>query len=461
MKVLLVQPPIGKRIVSKTPPVGIAYIAAMLESIDCDVECLPCDVLGMGIQDAVQEILKAKPDVVGFSVASLVANSVMSIVHELRQSGFKSPIIAGGPHSTIYPEKLLESGVTYVVRGEGEITVVELIKCLNDKSDLAKVDGISYLDEGEIVNTENRKLIKNLDTLPLPAWHLLPIDKYRSDFKISNRSLPVLTSRGCPGKCVFCYKSLFGSIFRTRSASSIVDEIETLKDKYNIDEFSIVDDNFVCSKKRAIEVCKLLIERKINLPWSLPSGIRVDMVDYELLSWIKRAGCYRLGFGVESGNQSVLYAIRKNITKDQVRLAIKLAKEFGFITSAFFMIGNLGETESTVNDTIEFALELDPDIAQFSVATPYPGTEMFDILHEQKKILTYDWGKYDGFSAQDPIFKHDQLDAESISRLMHKAYLKFYLRYPFIKRYVMRNMNLSGLGKMARSGLKFFKIIRH
>ena len=457
---VLVQPPIGKRIVSITPALGLPYLAAILEKKRVRVSCIVADAEGLNVEETAQEVVDLNPDVVGFSIATNNAYNAYKITRLVREKAKDIIFIAGGPHSAVLPEDVLNNGIDYVCVGEGERTISDFVDFLWKKKEIEEGKGVSYFVDGKIKYNERQPLIENLDELPYPAWHLFPIDRYHSEFKKGERCLPIMTSRGCPGQCIFCYKGLFGNRFRVRGSQSVVDEIEYLKEKFKIDTFDILDDYFTAIPKRAIDICKLLIKRKINLSWGLPSGIRVDTASKILFQSLKEAGCYRIGFGVESGNDEILKIIKKFITKAQVRKAVGMAKKIGFEISCFFIIGNLGETEKTVNDTIEFAKELDPDIAQFTMAIPYPGSEMFNILKSQNRITSFDWDDYDYFKASHQVFRHENLEFSLIQRKIKKAYRSFYFRPRYIYRKIISVSSLKDIINLFKSLLRLIGIFK-
>lgn len=460
MHIILVQPPIGASAATITPPVGLAYLAAILEQRDVELSCLAADAAHLDVKQTIARINDLKPDAVGLSVTTTAVNNACKIMQGIKEYRPNILGIAGGAHATILPDELLLKGFDIVVRGEGERTIDDLVNFLNGQIKLENIKGISYIKHNTIHHNENRPLLNDLDLLPFPAWHYFPIDSYVSDFKKNDRCLPVITSRGCPGHCIFCYKGIFGNRFRVRSPANIIEEIINLKQRYDIKEFAIIDDNFITITQRSIQVCKLLMSRHIDLPWSLPSGIRADMVTEELLKVLKQSGCYRVGFGVESGNDFILKSIKKNITKDQVRTAVRLAKDLGLEVNCFFMIGNLNETEETINDTIDFAIELDPDIAQFSVAVPLPGSEMYDILKKENRIVSSNWDDYNYFSSKNIIFEHSNLSIALLSKKLSQAYRKFYFRPKFIYRRLKALTNKDELIKTIRAFFKMLKLIK-
>jgi radical SAM superfamily enzyme YgiQ (UPF0313 family) len=461
MKVVLVQPPIGERVVNLSPPLGLAMIAAVIEDKTDTLNCIVGDTESSDDQGIADMVLSYAPDLVGFSISTPAVPVSKRIGRLIKNARPEVVLIAGGPHATIFPTELLESGFDYIVRGEGEQTVTELIECLTNNLDSGHICGLSYMShEKKIVHNEERGLLGEIDELPFPAWKYFPVNKFSSSFKKTKKYLPILTSRGCPGKCNFCYRGIFGNKFRARSPESIVQEIKYLKKTYDIKEFSILDDCFTINKKRAIQTCELLIEEKINLPWGLPSGIRVDTVTPELLSLLKNAGCYRLGFGVETGSNLIMKKIKKNITIEQVKKAVSMAKTEGFFISCFFIIGLSGDTIETIEQTISLAINLNPDLVQFGIATPYPGTEMYSDLELSSSILSHDWKYYDGFNLEKQIYKHENLTHEQIITKFKEAYRRFYYRPEYILKRIMNIRNLHEIKGLFSGVLKMFKLLR-
>lgn len=457
MKVALIYPPIPAITTSTSAPVGLAYLASILMKKGVDVRVISSDAQGIGVTGTIARVRNYAPDMIGFSVSTPTVNNALAIIAAVRKEAAPAMVVAGGPHPTLFPEEFLQKGVDVIVRGEGETTLSELCDHLTHGHPLEKINGISYKKEGKVVHNPERELIGDLDSLPFPSWELFPVKGYKSDFRKKEFSLPVLSSRGCPAQCTFCYKGIFGDRFRVRSPRNIVDEIVHLKDTFRIEEFAIIDDSFTSQPKRAMGVCDLIVERKIGLPWTLPAGIRVPTVSKELLTKLKTAGCYRVGLGIESGNQEILNSIKKGITTGQARRAVKLIKETGIESAGYFMIGNLGETEKTVDETIDFAMELDPDYAQFTKATPYPGTAMYEKLKSENRIITDNWDDYDSFLKSRPIFVHEHLSSEAMDSKLREAYRRFYYRPKQVLKRLAAVGSWREVTTFVKNALTFFK----
>lgn len=348
-------------------------------------------------------------------------------------------------------------GADFVVRGEGEETISELYDHFEKGTSLDAIKGISYRTGGQSTHNPARERIGDINTIPLPAWELFPLRRYTSSFRMKAFSLPVMSSRGCPHHCTFCYKSIHGDKFRVRRPALVVDEIAHLKDRFGIEEFDIMDDSFASDPEAAMAICDDIISRKINLPWTLPSGIRISAVSERFLEKLKASGCYRVALGIESGNQGVLDSVRKGIRLEQARNAMKLLKKFRMKSVGYFIIGVPGETKETIEDTIRFAIELDLDYAQFSKATPFPGTAMYDQLKIQNRIVARSWDDYDCFLKSGPLFIHDNLSSEEIDKRLDEAYRRFFLRPKCIIRHLAAIDSPRGAANLLKNALRIYK----
>lgn len=459
MKIVLVYPPIPIVTGSLTPTSGLAYLASVLLQNGAQVSVVSSDAEQLDVDGTISKILTLSPDIMGISVSTPTANNSLKIIESIKRCKSNIRILVGGPHPTLFPEEFLNKSVDFVIRGEGEKTLAELYLHFNEKISLGGIRGLSYTKNGQYIHNPARELIEDLDTLPFPSWELFPIKRYKSDFTKKKLSLPVVSSRGCAQRCTFCYKGIFGDTYRAKSVKRVVEEIVYLKDKFNIEEFAIVDDNFALKPERAIEVCNLIISRKVNLPWTLPAGIRASAATEEFLEKLKDAGCYRAAMGIESGNQQILNSVKKGITLEQVRKAVKLFRKVGIKLVGDFMIGNLEETEETINQTINFAVELSPDYAQFTKAIPYPGTAMYNQLKKENRIITSNWDDYDYFLKSNPTFVHKNLSSEKIDDKIREAYKRFYYRPKYILKHLTEINSYRDIVNLVKNVFNFFKIL--
>jgi len=429
MRILLVGPKSTVWSSRKHIPLGLGYLAAVLEGAGHEVE----------IYDAVVEteplgpvLDRGKFDLVGVTAVTPLIYEAWEVAAQVKERG--AITVLGGPHPTLLPDESLERPeVDIVVRGEGEETIVELAQALEEGSDLEGVLGISF-KKGTIVHNPSRPLSEDLDSLPFPAHHLFKIERYTNLQPLTDgldphaRAYTIVTSRGCPYGCIFCSKAITGRTWRPRSPENVVAEWRWLVKDLGATEIGITDDVMTLDAKRAKRICRLLIQEGLNhIPWITVHGIRVDDVDEELLHLMKEAGCKRVGFGVESGSQRVLDYMKKGQTIEEVRRAFRWSKEAGLETMGFFIFGMPTETEETMEATIRLALELDPDLANFMIAAPYPGTELYEIILHEGNLFSRDWRDF-AIHDEKARFAIGEMTAELVERKWHEAYRRFYLR---------------------------------
>ncbi len=452
MRILLVNPksrlPIDTRI---SPPLGLAYLAAVAEQRGDQVRIYDGDVEETSLAAVVRDF---EPQVVGITANTTQITAAWRDA-ELVRSLCKAPIIFGGPHPTSLPEEsAAKPFVDVVVRGEGEATWLELLSVLDigywvledtAQYPISNIQGITYRDrDGQIVSTPNRAPIpvEELDRMPFPAWHLFKLERYTNlqptVDQVDGPSLPILTSRGCPYRCTYC-SQIGPRRWRGRSVESVVAEWRWLVREQGAAEIGVLDDSFNINRQRVLDICQRLIEEGLNgVPWIMINGIRANIADEEVLGAMKRAGCIRVAFGVESGNQAILDSVvDKHLTLDQVRAAFKAARAVGLETIGFFIIGLPGESEATMDDTIRFACELDPLVANFSIATPFPGTQMYETVRAQGRILADTWDDFVFFEGR-ARFEMPGLPADLVERKWKEAYRRFYLRPKRIARTLLR-----------------------
>lgn len=422
-------------------PLGLAYIASYLEKHSFEVKIVDANALGIEDKEVVNSI-EETPDIVGITALTPYIYSAWTIAKNIKQKFPNTLIVLGGHHPSVLPEESLENKfIDIVVIGEGEETMKEIATWRRDgyPKNLSEIRGIAYKNQGKIKSTERRPLIENIDDLPFPARHLFPFPKKYTPS--AYRKLPVaaiFTSRGCPYRCTFCHFDLFGKRFRARTPENVVSEIEYLKKHYDIKEFHIGDDNFCLDVERAIKICDLLIERKINLPWACVGGIRVDTIAKhpEIIEKMAQAGFYRTSVGIESGNQQILDNIQKGITLEQADKAVRILKKNKIFVGGYFIIGNYGENKKTVEDTIRFAKYLPLDYAQIMIATPYPGSGFYEQLKENGKLLTNDWRDFNLFTGA--VFEWNNLSKTEIDRLYRRAYFKYYFSPSFFLKNILK-----------------------
>jgi radical SAM superfamily enzyme YgiQ (UPF0313 family) len=436
MKVLLIFPPIThEEIYSKgissightLPPLGLAYIAAVLEENGVEVKIIDAVASNLNVKELTEQAYRYKPDWIGISSMTPTINISTAVAVACKTVLPETPIVLGGAHASMYPVETLQmnDSIDFAVFGEGEFTMLELI----NSPDIADIEGLAYRNGSVVKKNPPRPFIENLDELPFPARHLLPMDLYSSGVSLSKRKpqATMITSRGCIFHCSFCSKSIFGRDYRVRSPENVVAEIEQLIKDYGVKEISFWDDIWGLKRSWAVEMCNLLIEKDLDLTWSCET--RVNLVDLEMLKLMKKAGCWNIFYGIESGNQDLLDIINKGITLEQSRNAVKWTKQAGIEVRANFMLALPGETPEKAMKTIEFAKELDADFVKFNITTPYPDTELY------KTAKTYGTleESLDKFTNYFPVFVPSGYDSkEEILEMRAKAYKEYYFRWRFI-----------------------------
>ncbi len=433
MKVALVNPPahqsfeIQSALGLNAPPLGLAYIGAVLERDGYDVTIIDAPILCESQEGVIKKLQSMKPDVIGVTSTTPNIGDSVSLITKIKQKMPDAVTVLGGCHITFMPEETMGTcpAIDVGVIGEGEATMLELVRSIEGRRPLETVDGIAIRKGGKIRKTRPRRLIEDLDKLPFPARHLLPMDNYTAlgeRTPIGN----VITSRGCPFRCIFCASSrLYGNTFRARSPENVYEEISELVDRYRINFFEFVDDTFTINKKRSFRLAELL--RKLDVSWAF--GSRVDTVSSEILQAFRRAGALMFYMGIESASERVLRIMKKGITLGQVRSAISSAKKAGLEVTGSFIIGTPGESKEEAMQTIKFAIQSGIDYAQFTAMTPYPGTEVYDFAKANSLIETEDWSKY---TTIKPVMRTFEMTAEEIRSLVSMAYRKFYLRPKFL-----------------------------
>jgi anaerobic magnesium-protoporphyrin IX monomethyl ester cyclase len=467
VRILLVNPKSKLPIDTRTsPPLGLAYLAAVAEQRGDDVRVHDGDVENTPLESIVRQFA---PQVVGITANTTQITAAWRDA-ELVKSICDATVVLGGPHPTTLPdESAAKPGIDVVVRSEGEMTWLELLSTFErllaqhpasgtpPTADLQSIAGITYLgEEGAPVSNPDRPPIPaaELDRMPFPAWHLFSLDLYTNlqptVDHVEGRSLPILTSRGCPYRCSYC-SQIGPRRWRARSAESILAEWRWLVQEQNAAEIGVLDDSFNIDRQRVLDICARLVDEGLNqVPWIMINGIRANIADEDVLGAMKRAGCIRAAFGVESGNQEILNSVvDKHLTLDQVRAAFKAARAVGMETIGFFIVGLPGETEATMNDTIRFACELDPVVANFSIATPFPGTDMYETVKAEGRILAETWDDFVFFEGK-ARFEMPGLPAELVERKWKEAYRRFYLRPKRVARTLGRKETWLRLPRTAR-----------
>lgn len=431
MRVLFFQPNYDSHVIH--PPLGLGYLAAFLEEQGHHVSLFDGTLEKAAAADFVQAAQNYQPDLIGFSVLTRGHHQVRKIIQALKKKFKKIPIMVGGTQVTALPrEALLDLGADFAIVGEGELTVAELTKMLQSgQKNFSLIKGLAYRTAGNQVRINaRRELIADLDTLPFPAWHLMPPEKYRIvPILEPARALPIapiMTSRGCPYHCSFCASNAtWQRRIRFRSPKNVLTEIKILKKDFGVKEIHFSDDNFTMDIKRAEKICDLLIKEKINLPWQCPNGVRIDRLTRPLLRKMKKAGCYAVGLGIESGNQKILQQVNKQLDLKIVPGVLRNLKKVGIESYGFFILGLPGDNRATIQETISFALNQPFDRAWFNIFTPYPGSPAFQDWLAGRDFRKIDWRSHDCSTA---VAATSDLSQTEIEGLQKQALRRFYLR---------------------------------
>lgn len=459
----------------KNPPLGLAYLASFVRKegynpliIDLNIDNYSDDK----ISDIVREF---DPLVTGISFMTNQYGECLRLAALIKSSSESTCIVAGGPHVSALPEEILREcpSIDFTVIGEGEVTFLELINAIGSgKKHFHNISGLCFSDNGEIIRTGARALIEDVEAVPFPAWDLIKANKY-SVFSIQEgNTFALLSSRGCPNRCIFCDShTVFGREFRARSAQNIFAEIEFLHRKYGMTKFDFVDDMITLKKERVLELCRLIKESGIPFKWM--ANARVNTVDKGMLREMKESGCIRIDVGVESGDPAVRKIARKGTTNEQIINTHKWAREAGIQIGAFVMVGNLGETMESVKMTAGLLKDIGEDV-MISIACPFPGTELYRIAKEKGYLNAAGWSRYvtsptylkeykpimvtDTMTESEILKAYYYLHSFFVKRKFRARYGKHFLMNPvFMKEWLFKSTDQGGL---LRKSSMFFNLVK-
>ncbi len=428
MKILFVIPNFDSYVMA--PPLGVLYLSSYAKKY-CNAEVKIIDALrdNLNTKQITNIALEYNPDIIGIHCLTAFYKQTVDICRSLKQAGFK--VLIGGVHPTFMPYTTLkDSGADFVVCGEGEIPLLRLCENnLNHKNiqgvyDLESLkDDDTQIDGTPVLKAET---VKDLDTIPMPDWLQLPPASYpHSPHAVIARGNPigiVMTSRGCPSRCTFCSSNNFYKGIRQRSVENVIEEVKFQIEHLGIQELQFTDDNLTLRREYIINLCNALLENNIKIAWSTPNGVRADKVDKEVLTLMKKSGCYLIDFGIESANNQILKNIRKGETIEQIDMAINLAHEAGMITQGNFIFGLPGETKETIKETIDYAVNSKLDRAGFFALRLLPGSDLSKQMKEKYQL------DYNNTFISKPDWLPENLTEEDILRTIQKVYWKFYFR---------------------------------
>lgn len=414
------------------PTLSILTVAAGAEKAGHQIEILDLSYRQYDYQMVMDKIKDFKPDVVGITATTPLMNQLRDISVLTKSVSKDIRVIAGGSHVSALPkESIMESMIDIVVVGEGDTTLAEVL----DGNALKNIRGIFYRNGNDIIETPSRPFVQDLDSLPMPAWHLYDAQEYK--YKISRllaRRRPLAMaefSRGCIYTCDFCAsKNTMALGYRKKSPERCAEEVKLMY-KYGYREFALADDIFTSDNKWAKSVSEAISKTGVDMLWTCTNGIRVESCDKELFRAMRKAGCYRVSFGFESGNDKVLKDFGKGgkACLDKGVEAVRMAREAKIDTSGFFMLGLSPDTEKTMRDTINYAKRLPLDMMKFGIAIGFPGTKMFNEYRKKGMVKTYNWDDYFIYTTQ-PLFNHDHLSFQKVQEYMETAYNEAIFRNP-------------------------------
>lgn len=403
------------------PPLGLGYIASYLKSHGISVEVIDCTFMNQ--EEALERIRSSRPKIIGLQVMFSMKEKALEIAELAKKDC--AFLVAGGPLPTVEPEEFLSS-FDVVIIGEGEETMLELVRAVQRGTSLMNVRGIAFKEKGEVKVTSPRSFIENLDDVPFPSRELFDNQAYKSYYSrnFGYTTTSIITSRGCPFKCDFCSRPIFGNRFRSRTAANVAEEVETVR-QLGYERVWFADDCFTLDRKRMLNICDELVRRRITIGWECLS--RVDTVDLQVAERMKQAGCVRVFFGIESGNEKILEIMNKQATKKQAMDAVCIFKKVGVQVGAFFIIGYPGENDETVLETVNFASSLPLDYLSFTFPYPIPGTPLFERVKD--RMNSEEWKEPEGFH----LIKHKMLFRSPFSETklkfaIFKGMSQFYLR---------------------------------
>lgn len=471
MRILFINPPLEhaitypgpNRVVMQhdyAPPLGLMSLSAYVKERGFrDIRLIngqiPRPVKDSEILDTVRSY---KPDVVGITLTTLVYYNGIRIASLIKETSPQTHVVVGGPHVSLFPvETVSQTPVDSAIVGEGEEGFCELLKALESSSDLGSIRGLVWKKGQEIHQNSARESIESLDRLPMPDYSLYDMKYHRVRFDDIAPTAVIITSRGCPFQCTFC--SQVYPEYRARSAESVVREMLALKGM-GYRSVSFWDDTFNLSRNRVLEICELIRQAKVDMPWSFRG--RVTGFDEEMAISVKGAGCIRAHFGVESGTQDLLDRIKKGITLEQIRTAFALCKKHKIQTMAFFMIGLPGETVAQAKKTIQLAFEIDPDFAVFHTLIPFPGSQIYQDAVSAGAFPDYikEFSLHPTPSLRLQSWETGMTEKEAYN-LFRQALLRFYFRPSYILKTLRRIGSFENFLIKASTALRVLFRLRH
>lgn len=431
------------------PSLGILFLAAITRQKGFSTALSDASALSLTMSELLQRVESERPDVLGLSATTFSIFHAAAFAALAKEKLPDLIVVIGGPHVSAAPLETMGRFAVFdvAVIGEGEVTIIDLLEAIDNKSPFIDIPGIILREGGDLKSTGRRQFLTDLDKLPYPAWDLLdgfPEKYLPAPFKVRKTpAASLVTSRGCPNSCIFCDRSVFGTSCHAFSAEYVVGMIRHLAENFGIREFSFEDDTFITFKKRLVAICHGIIDLGLDISWTCLG--RVNGVDKETLELMRRAGCWQISFGIESGCQEILTAIHKNVTLAQIEKALSLCSDAGIFSKGFFIVGHPGETRETLSRTFDFAMKLPLDDISVTMLTPFPGTEIYERAAEFGQFDS-DWSR---MNLLNTVFIPNGLTRECLEQHQRNMLKQFYLRprviFGYIRRLVSNPAMLKGL----------------
>lgn len=435
------------------PHLGLCYLAAMCEKENFSVAIIDAVAENLSLLKIMQKLKMISPKVIGITVTAPTLNIIYQLTQEIKKQLPNTTVVLGGPHISADPEILNIFPINFALRGEADYSFAKLCKFLiNNEGSLHNIEGLVYKEDGRLQIFGDLVIISDLSALPLPARHLLN-NKLYSNPVCYKTTTSVTTVRGCPYDCSFCSRAVRGNIYNENSVEAIIKELKEIKEKHKLQYVTFMDETFTYNKKRTTTLCEEIINAKLNLVWAAQT--RADLVNEDLLEIMKKAGCVNLSFGVEASDEN----IRENIGKPKNILhyknLVKMCRDIGIETNAYYMFGHYGETQEDFKNTIELALELDTDYASFNLTNIFPGSPIYKKLLAEKKIKREIWDDFALGKGELPLLIPENLNKEILQKTIATAFKKFYFRKKF---FIRKIKSLKGMADILHH-LKILKVL--
>jgi anaerobic magnesium-protoporphyrin IX monomethyl ester cyclase len=452
-RILLINPPgsseklygaIFKYVSNFSPPLGLAYLAAVLIERGHHVSIRDYSLTASSIKEIVDDILADKPDFIGITSTTSQYNIVKKIIDSVKRSNSLINIVMGGSHFTALPLKTFQDirGLDYGIVGEGEYSFCGLVEGEPPRD----IEGLVFRDRENIFYKNDFAIVEDLNKLPYPARHLLPLDRYIPS-PVNYMKFPsttMITSRGCLGKCDFCVDGSRNHGVRFLSADKVFGEMLIIKEKYGVKDITIKDDGFTQDKKRVISICDLIIKRGLKIHWNCLSRVG-DVLDKEMLKMMKSAGCYQIAIGIETFNKKILESHSKLIKEEAVIKSVELLRAVKIESRLFFIIGFPEETREDIINTFNFAKRLKPDIFQMCILVPFPGTRLRERYEKDYSFRDENWDFYLGFCPEYAPTVTPFIPKKELVRLFYQGYRGFFLNPKNIMKNSVKTLGNLGL----------------